>query len=109
MPDGEAMFPDGSIHAVNGGAAMFTGATAVSRYHLITIKHGIRLKLNTGMDPRKGWLKHQAMPYLTSLTGTEYLSPTGRLTTAGMRAALADCERLLNEIADTAVVYTEND
>lgn len=103
----EALFPDGSYSQFFGqGASFHTGEFAMRRLRLITAKQALEVYEKSGgkFQLTHDGARRAVLHVIAPLTGKDYLTPSGRLTAPGRRAALADCLTMLADLERAAVV-----
>lgn len=108
------MFPDGSTYG-NGLIAPGPGhrhedgpSIAMQRVRLITARQALEvyLKWDGRMQLTRDGHRMAVINVIEPLSGKTFTTPTGKVTKAGCRAALAECYALLEQIDNDAIVYT---
>jgi hypothetical protein len=101
----EALFPDNSTY----GNGLITGGIAMHRARLVMARQALEVYLrhNGQMQLTRDGHKRAVVFVIEPLSGKTFTTPSGRLTKAGCRKALVECQRLLNEIDKDAIVYED--
>ena len=110
---GEAMYPDGSTFG-NGIVAPAPGhdpdtglSIAMNRMRLITARSALEvyIRYEGRMQVTRNGHRMAVINVIEPLSGKTFSTPSGKVTMKSCRDALAECNRLLNEIDATAIVY----
>lgn len=105
----EAIYPDGTMSTFSEGGGSFHEGMGIQRLRLITARQCLStyIKFDGKMELTRNGHKLAVVNVIEPLSGKKFTSPTGRLSFAGCRKALAECERLIADLEDSAVVWTE--
>ena len=106
----EVIYEDGSISTFHeGGSAFHDGRLAIDRLRLITAIQALRINLKgEGWELTRNGSKLAVVNVIEPMSGMDFHTPTGRLTSKGRRKALKVAEQMLAAIESGAVIYEED-
>lgn len=108
----DALFPDGSVATFrDGGGSFHDGGSAIDRLRLISARSAlsIYIKYDGKMQLTRDGHYLAIVNVIEPLSGRKFTTATGRVTMPRVKAALAECERLLAELEASAIVLETDD
>lgn len=109
MPDMEVIYPDGSMSVFREGGGAHHEGMGITRLRLISAKQALEvyLKYDGRMQLTRDGHRLSVINVIEPLSGKRFTTPSGKVTKASCRKALAECIKMLNDLESSAVVYTE--
>ena len=103
----EVIYSDGSMSTFHDGGGALHEGMGITRLRLISARSALEiyLKYDGRMQLTRNGHRMAVINVIEPLSGKQFSTPTGKVTKAGCRKALAECERLIAEIENNAVVY----
>jgi hypothetical protein len=102
----DVIYKDGSVSTFHEGGGSFHEGTGITRLRLISARSAlsIYLKYEGRMQVTRNGHRMAVINVIEPLSGKTFSTPSGKVTMKSCREALVECERMLAEIEDNAVV-----
>jgi hypothetical protein len=110
----EVIYPDGSMSTFHEGGGATHEGMGITRLRLISARSALSIWLRQADEGKPAAERYQltrnghrlaVLNVIEPLSGKQFASATGRCTDKACRAALAECERMLASLEDSAVVF----
>ena len=107
----EVIYPDGSMSTFHDGGGSMHEGMGITRLRLITARSALQtyIKWEGRMQLTRDGHRAAVINVIEPLSGKRFTTPSGKVTMKSCREALAECERLLSDLENSAVVYVEEE
>lgn len=103
----EVIYPDGSMSTFHEGGGATHEGMGITRLRLISARSALEvyLKYDGRMQLTRDGHRAAVLNVIEPLSGKQFSTPSGKVTKKSCREALAECERLLADLENSAVVF----